>query len=150
MDTSISPEQYPRHLRTIGQDLEHLHLESFNLECTREAYLVWVRSDSTIDPHKPLFRVGKSRLQKLLLSRLHGRTVAQEETFTDWHSQTGKRLRYSLTDLERLEREQQGRRRPHVRTTDGHSLSQLLRTIGDMVYRRGERLLGISWQELSI
>jgi hypothetical protein len=34
--------------------------------------------------------------------------------------------------------------------TDGHSLSQLLRTIGALVSQRGERLLGISWEELSV
>lgn len=151
MDTRIRPEDYARHLRAIGQDLETIHLDSFNLECTGDAYLVWVRSDGANDHSNPLLRLGKNRLQKLLRNTLHGRTVAREETFTDWHSQPSKRLRYSLADLERLEREQRGRRQAQsMRSTDGHSLSQLLRTIGDMVGRRGERLLGISWQEMSI
>ncbi len=150
MDTSIRPDDYSRHLRTIGQDLENLHLVAFNLECTGDAYVVWVRSENANDNDNPLLRVGKNRLQKLWRNTLHSRTVVREETITDWQSQPAKRLRYSLTDLDRLEREQRGRRRPQVRTADGHSLSQLLRTIGDMVGRRGERLLGISWQELSV
>ena len=150
MDISIRPDDYSRHLRTIGQDLENLHLVAFNLECTGDAYVVWVRSENANDNDNPLLRVGKNRLQKLWRNPLQGRTVMREETITDWQSQPAKRLRYSLTDLDRLEREQRGRRRPQVRTADGHSLSQLLRTIGDMVGRRGERLLGISWQELSV
>jgi hypothetical protein len=150
MDTSIRPDDYSRHLRTIGQDLENLHLVAFNLECTGDEYVVWVRSENANDNDNPLLRVGKNRLQKLWRNTVHSRTVVREEIFTDWHSQPAKRLRYSLTDLDRLEREQRGRRRPQVRTADGHSLSQLLRTIGDMVGRRGERLLGISWQELSV
>jgi hypothetical protein len=150
MDTSIRPEDYSRHLRTIGQDLENLHLFAFNLECTGDAYVVWVRSDSANDSGNPLLRGGKSRLQKLWRNTLHGRTVVSEETFQDWHSPNAKRLRYSLTDLDHLERGQRGRRQLQMRTADGHSLSQLLRTIGDMVGRRGERLLGIAWQELSV
>lgn len=150
MDTSIRPDDYARHLRTIGQDLENIHLVAFNLECTGDAYLVWVRSENANDSSNPLLRGGKNRLQKLWRNTLHGRAVAREETFMDWHSQTAKRLRYSLTDLERLEREQRGRRRLQMRTADGHSISQLLRTIGDMVGQKGERLLGISWQELTV
>ena len=148
MDTIISPEYFARHLRTIGQDLANIHLAAFNLECTGDSYLVWVRSDSANDSSNPLLRLGKYRLQKLWHSTLHSRTVAREEMFTDWHSLAAKRLRYSLEDLDRLECEQRGWRRPQTRTTDGHSLAQLLRTIGDLAGRKGERLLGISWQEL--
>ena len=82
MDTSIRPDDYARHLRTIGQDLENIHLVAFNLECTGEAYLVWVRSENANDSSNPLVRGGKNRLQKLWRNTLHGRAVAREETFT--------------------------------------------------------------------
>jgi len=42
METKISPADYARHLRAIGQDLENLHLSTFNLEYVGDAYLVWV------------------------------------------------------------------------------------------------------------
>jgi len=103
MDTSIRPDDYSRHLRTIGQDLENLHLVAFNLECTDDAYVVWVRSENANDNDNPLLRVGKNRLQKLWRNTLQSRTVGHEETTTDWQSQPAKRLRYSLTDLDRLD-----------------------------------------------
>ena len=88
--------------------MENIHLAAFNLECTGDSYLVWVRSDSANDSSNPLLRIGKNRLQRLWRNTLHSRTVAREEIFTDWHSMAAKRLRYSLEDLDRLEREQRG------------------------------------------
>jgi hypothetical protein len=55
-----------------------------------------------------------------------------------------------VQELDRIEREQRARRRRQSRNADGHSLSQLLRTLGDMLGQRSERLLGIAWQDLSI
>lgn len=151
MDTSIRPQDYARHLRVIGQDLENIQLDTFNLECAGDAYLVWVRSDGGHEGGHPLLRAGKGRLlQKLWRNRIPSHTIAREESYVDFHAQTGKRLRYSVADLDRMEREQRARRHRQSGTTDGHSLSQLLRTVGDLVGRKGERLLGISWQELSI
>lgn len=151
MDTGIGPQDYARHLRAIGQDLENIQLDTFNLECTGDAYLVWVRSEGGHEGSPPLLRAGKGRLlQKLWRNRIPSHTIAREESYTDSHAQTGRRLRYSVADLDRMEREQRARRHRESGATDGHSLSQLLRTVGDLVGRKGERLLGISWQELSI
>ena len=65
MDVRISPADYARHLRAIGQDLENLHLTTFNLEYVGDAYLVWVRADEQTENNNPLFRISKNRLQKL-------------------------------------------------------------------------------------
>jgi hypothetical protein len=151
MDTGIGPQDYARHLRVIGQDLENIQLDTFNLECAGDAYLVWVRSDGGHEGGHPLLGAGKGRLlQKLWRNRIPSHTVAREESYTDSHAQTGKRLRYSVADLDRMERGQRTHRRQQSGAADGHSLSQLLRTVGDLVGRKGERLLGISWQALSI
>ena len=151
MDTRISPADYARHLRAIGQDLEHLHLTTFNLEYVGDSYLVWVRQEKQLpEIPNPLFRVSKNRLQKLWRNRTPPRPLGQEEPYAISTTQTGRRLRYSVPDLDRIEREQRARRRQQSGKADGHCLSQLLRTIGDMVSQRGERLLGIAWQELSI
>jgi len=150
MDCRISPADYSRHLRAIGQDLENLHLAAFNLECTGNAYLVWVRIDNQPDGANPLFRISRSRLQKLWRNKLQPTVLGQEEPYALPSAQTGRRLRYSVQELDRIEREQRARRRHQSGTADGHSLSQLLRTIGDMIGQRRERLLGISWQELSV
>jgi hypothetical protein len=150
MDTKISPADYARHLRAIGQDLENLHLSTFNLEYTGDAYLVWIKSDDQSESNNPLFRISKNRLQKLWRSKIPARVVGHEESFALSSTQTGKRLRYSVQELDRIEREHRSRRRQQSGTADGHCLSQLLRTVGDVVGQRGERLLGIAWQELSI
>src|SRR5690242_3554134 len=149
MDTKISPADYARHLRAIGQDLENLHLSTFNLEYVGDAYLVWVRSDSEADAN-PVFRISKNRLQKLWRNKMPMRPIGHEEPDHRPQSESGRRLRYSVYELDRIEREQRARRRQQSGSADGHRLSQLLRTVGDLVNQRGERLLGIAWQELSV
>lgn len=149
-DGRISPAEYSHHLRTVGKDLENLHLTTFNLECTAGSYLVWVRSDQQSDSSNPRFRISRSRLQKLWRNKTQPNVLGHEESYTLPTAQTGRRLRYSVLDLDRIEREQRDHRRNRSGTADGHSLPQLLRTVGDMIGRRGERLLGISWQELSV
>ena len=150
MESKISPADYARHLRAIGQDLEARHFSRFNLELTGDAYLVWVKSDDQTETTNPLFRVSKSRLQKLWHQKTPPRTMGHEESYPVSPSQTGKRLRYSVQELDRIEREQRVRRRRRTGNADGHCLSQLLRTLGDLVGGKSERLLGIAWQELSV
>jgi len=150
MDSRISPADYARHLRAIGQDLEHLHLSAFNLEYTGDSYLVWLRPDEQGEISNPLLRISKNRLQKLWRNKTPPRTLGHEEIYTLATSQIGKRLRYSVQDLDRIEREQRARRRKQSGNADGHCLSQLMRTIGDLVGSKGDRLLGIAWQELSV
>ena len=150
MDTRISPADYARHLRAIGQELEALHLSQFNLEFTGDAYLVWLKPGDQAETSKPLSRLSKNRLQKLWRNRTPPRTIGHEEPYAVSDSETGRRLRYSAQELDRIEREQRARRRHPSGNADGHCLSQLLRTVGDLVGQRSERLLGIAWQELSI
>ena len=150
MEARISPRDYARHLRAIGQDLENLRLSAFNLECTGSAYLVWVRSDEQSESSNPLFRISRNRLQKLWRNKIPPHVLGQEEPYKLPSAETGRRLRYSVTELDRIEREQRARRRQQSGTADGHSLSQLLRTIGDLAGQKNERLLGVSWQELSV
>ena len=150
MDTKISPADYARHLRAIGQDLEVLRFSNFNLEFTGDAYLVWVKTSDNAERDQPLLRLSKNRLQKLWRNRTPPRMLGHEESFPPSSAQTGKRLRYSVQELDRIEREQRARRRPQSANADGHSLSQLLRTLGDLLGQRSERLLGIAWQDLSI
>lgn len=150
MDAKISPADYARHLRAIGQDLESLRLSTFNLEYVGDSYLVWVRPDEQGERANPLSRVGKNRLQKLWRNKTPTRPLGHEEPYPVSASRTGRRLRYSVQELDRIEKEQRARRRQQSGNADGHCLSQLLRTVGDLVRQRGERLLGIAWQELSV
>ena len=148
-DKSFSPLDYPRHLRVIGQDLETFRFKTFNLECTGDAYLVWSSSVRADTEEHPLSRLSKNRLQKLWKNKPQPRSHGHEERFTPPSSLPTKRYRYSFRDIERMEYESRSRRRKSS-ITDGHSLSQLLRTVGAVVGQRRERLLGISWQDFSI
>jgi hypothetical protein len=127
-----------------------LHFSHFNLEFTGDAYLVWVKSGDSAENSKPLLRISKNRLQKLWRNRTPPRSIGHEERYPISPLQTGRRLRYSVQELDRIEKDQRARRRQESGNADGHSLSQLLRTLGDLVGQRSERLLGIAWQELSI
>jgi hypothetical protein len=144
-EKSFAPLDYPRHLRVIGQDLENLRLKAFNLECTGDSYLVWSRYGS--ETH-PLSRVSRNRLHKLWRHRFQ--SLGQGEPFTMASSRKVQRYRYSPRDIQRMEEEGRARRRPQGSTTDGHRLSQLLRTVGALVGQRREKLLGVSWQDFSV
>ena len=146
----LSPLDYPRHLRVIGQDLETLRLKTFILECTGDAYLVWSPSGRAETEGHTLSRLGKNRLQKLWKNKSEPRSRGHEERFTLPSSSPTKRYRYSFHDVERMEYESRSHRRRKTSMSDGHSLSQLLRTVGAVVGQRRERLLGISWQDFSI
>ena len=150
LNKSMGNIDFSRHLRVIGHDLESLHLDSFNLECTGDNYLVWLRPESPTPSQNPLLRISRNRLQKLWKNRVAPRAVGHEETYTNASSQLAKRLRYSFQDLDRIERDRRQLRRRHSRSADGHGLSQLMRTIGALVEQRNERLLGVSCQELSV
>lgn len=145
----FSPADYPRHLRVIGQELENLGLKTFNLECTGEAYLVWSPPGIADDESQALSRLGKSSLQKLWKNKSQPRSHGHEG-FARPCSEPTKRYRYSLRDIERMEHESRSQRRRKPVNTDGHSLSQLLRTAGAVVGQRQERLLAIAWQDSSI
>jgi hypothetical protein len=150
MGNAIGNTDFGRHLRIIGQDLENLHFSRFNLEFTGDAYLVWARPEAGTASQNPLSRVSRSRLQKLWKNRVEPRTFGHEEIYTDVAEQPARRLRYTIQDLDRIERDRRQLRRRGSGNADGHGLSQLLRTIGELVEQRNDRLLGISWQELSI
>jgi hypothetical protein len=147
---NFSPVDYARHLRVIGQDLESFRLEAFNLECTGDAYVIWSRPGGASLEDSPLSRLSKNRLQKLWKNKSRTRSYGQEELVTLPSSVQAKRYRYSLSDIDRMEHESRSHRHHKTNVADGHSLSQLLRTVGAIVGQKHERLLGISWQDFSV
>lgn len=149
METKVSPADYARHLRAIGQDLEARQHDHFNIEVIEDAYVVWVKPAASM-AGPTLLRIGKSGLQKLWRSRDVSRPADHERSDDVSPDRNGLSLRYSIDDLDRIEREQRARRSQQNRGADGHRLSQLLRTVGDLVERKHERLLGIAWQDLSV
>ena len=148
-DKPIQSSDCTRHLRAIGQDLENLRLTRFNLECTASAYLVWPRVD-TVDSQPLTSLLANRRLRKLWQDRLQPRSQGREEFVTISALAQMKRYRYTPRELETIELTGRRRRRLGSGIADGHSLSQLLRTVGALVQQRNQKLLGISWQELAV
>jgi hypothetical protein len=60
------------------------------------------------------------------------------------------RYRYTRRHLVNIEAAGRRRRGRQSGSADGHSLSQLLRTAGALIGQRGQKLLGIAWQEQSV
>jgi hypothetical protein len=143
----IRPGDYAAHLRAIGQDLEKLRLYRFNIECTGNGYWVWSRPE---DADMPPALLANRRLQRLWKNRAYGQSQALKDTVFLAPERRMHRHCYTAKVIERLEQAGQARRTAASQNVDGHSLSQLLRTIGGLVHQRNQKLLGISWQELSV
>jgi hypothetical protein len=136
-------------LRAIGQDLENLRLTTFNLECTGPFYLVWTRGET--QEAKPGSRsiLSKSRLRGLWKNSSALRSQGEQELVSLTPRRRVLRYRYTQQHIDRIERLAQ-RRRLHSGGANGHSLSQLLRSVGALIEQQNERLLGIAWQESSV
>lgn len=141
------PMSYARTLRSIGQDLENRQLNAFNLECRTNLYLVHVRDEAPEGKLRLRSYVTKAALRAfwkraaghLFPSKLKRSAVASPSAAHTYQ--------YSAEDINRLERKGIGLRRQTDGMPDGHSRSQLLRTVGGLVDQRNQRLLGVSWQE---
>ena len=142
-DAPAPPRNYPRDLRAIGQELEKRRFTTFNLKCSGESYFVWStenlappssydfeHSQSAVAAHRRPKNLEDPRL-RMLLDRIVG-------------------FYYGADDISRVEREGMKNRRVQGDATNGRRLSHLLRTVGEQVYRRHQRLLAIAWQEGSI
>ncbi len=148
-EKSIPPFDYACHLRAIGQDLENLRLTRFNLECSGNLYLVWPRTDNVDSP--PLTSLlANRRFRKLWTDRVQPRSQGREEYVTVSPLRRMKRYSYTPREIESIEQAGRRRRRLDSAASDGHSLSQLLRTVGALVNQRNQRLLGISWEEVAV
>jgi hypothetical protein len=133
------PANYPRDLRAIGQELEKRRFTTFNLTCSGDAYFVWSTEiiasprlndlASTEGESGAQFRNGNTDdpAMKLLLDRLVG-------------------FQFNADEVERLERQGVQNRRQESGVSNGSHLSHLLRTVGEQVHRRNQRLLAIAWQ----
>ncbi len=148
-DKSMPSFDYGCHLRAIGQDLENLRLAQFNLECRGNSYFVWPRADS-IDSLPRTSLLANHRLRKLWADRIQPRSQGREEYITVAPFRRVKRYCYTPHEIESIEQAGRRRRRSDGAAADGHSLSQLLRTVGALVNQRNQRLLGISWENITV
>jgi hypothetical protein len=147
---SRNAPSYSRDLRAIGQDLENLRLTTFNLECAGPFYLVWTRGETQEPKRGSRSILSNSRLRRLWSNRSTSRSQGEQEHVSLTPRRRVIRYRYAPQHIERIERLARTRRQLHSGRVNGHSLSQLLRSVGALIEGRNERLLGIAWQESSV
>ncbi|HXG52058.1 MAG TPA: hypothetical protein VNN77_11715 [candidate division Zixibacteria bacterium] len=139
----FDPGAFSRHLRTVGQQLEELRLREFNLECTEKAYRIWAPAQAALPEPLSGWRRPGERLRKWWAARLRRREPPAPD-------HPAPRLHYSRAEIERLDALGRSRRTAAGKAADGHSLSQLLRTVGALVSERNQRLLAVSWRDLGV
>jgi hypothetical protein len=140
-ESNAQRPNYARELRTIGQALETRRFSRFNLKCFSDSYFVWSTENLIQFAGAAALRRQSGGAPepggsadpavKALLDRIAG-------------------VLFDTDDLKRLEREGIEARRRATTGSNGRRLSHLLRTIGEEVYRRNQRLLALSWQEEKI
>ncbi|HEV8724460.1 MAG TPA: hypothetical protein VGW77_27900 [Candidatus Binatia bacterium] len=127
---------HAKSLRVIGQTLEVAKVATFELENDGQFYDV--RSDSLTQTGEWILR---NALADNFLSQRSGR-----------ESKVSRSLRFSATDIARLDAEAQKRRQNHSLShgQGASKLSQLLRTLGDHLDRTEVSAFHISWTPVSV
>jgi hypothetical protein len=141
--------EYAHSLRSIGQALESLRVEDFDLEVDGEAFVVrcsvpWPKEAITEQPD-----------QASLLRHIWGvlpreSTVELNMNITTRFKATDIDLCYTSKDVDRLDEEGKAQRSDHPVEPHAPTLSQFLRTVGAYVSQKPARLLKISRRNDSI
>ena len=123
-------------LRPIGQTLDNLRIESFTVVSDDDGFIVRdkTRNRSQLTPR-----------EKAFLSELSAGYSASEAKQSALRLASGV-FEWHLTnaDIERLEMAGRERRRDTEQTPDSHSVSQILRIVGEMVDQKRGRLISVS------
>ena len=133
---------YARALRAIGDALESLHLEAFDLESKDDSYLVRSErklSSSDKTPTQSTLRAGLRAAWWQLL----GQPAAQPRS-------ESIEIRYGAEDIEQLDSKGRSKRTQTKGMSDTSRLSQVLRLVGAYLDLKGACLLGLSVREQQI
>jgi hypothetical protein len=133
---------YSQLLRPIGQMLEGLGVESFALKV--EGSDVLVRGEKKPRSPEPVKETSLRVAWQLLRGK---RATPQQETKP---SSGVIELRYSPSDIVRLDIEGQSKRQAASNPPEAHSPSQILRAVGAFVDHKGGRFLGVRKQNQDI
>src|SRR6185369_11513142 len=135
---------YAQVLRAIGQALETLKLQSFEIEPAGEEFTV----RGTIAPGGDAIgdgQVNRSQLRSIWGELPNHSRVADGPARMDSPvTTTAVEFRYTSKDVERLDYEGQMRRTDPNRIVEAGSLSQILRCIGAYLNQKRARLLKIA------
>ncbi|HWP56252.1 MAG TPA: hypothetical protein VNL14_00025 [Candidatus Acidoferrales bacterium] len=135
---------YAPALRAIGQSLEALRVSLFDMEARGEEYLVWDKTSLALEDEPDS---EGARARDPFAHWLRGEKRRQADEHDAGANREAIPLRYTLDDIDRLDREGRARRSSPGGAPDAYRLSQLLRAVGGYVNHVGGRLLGISWRD---
>jgi hypothetical protein len=137
--------QYEHILRAIGQRLEQLSVEAFDLEVANDTFLI--QGAATQKESGKLNAANVSTFKKAFLEICHiSKKPATTETRAGKAGASARSLRLEFTenDIDTLERDGQALRSDWNGSPLAHSLPQLLRTVGWYVDHQKGRLHRIS------
>jgi hypothetical protein len=137
--------QYEHILRAIGQGLEQLSVEAFDLEVANDTFLI--QGAATQKESGKLNAANLSTFKKAFLEICHiSKKPATSETPAGKAGASARSLRLEFTenDIDTLERDGQALRSDWNGSPLAHSLPQLLRTVGWYVDHQKGRLHRIS------
>ena len=123
-------------LRPIGQSLDNLRIESFTVVSDDDGFIVRdkTRNRSQLTPREKAFLSELSAGYSASKAKQSALRLASG--VFEWH--------LTNADIERLEMAGRERRRDTEQTPDAHSISQILRIVGEMVDQKRGRLISVS------
>ena len=133
-----SPGTHAQILRVIGQALNKLHVETFELKIQGNKY--FLRAESK----KPLLK--KSRIQNGLKGQLWPLWRRFQCPYKAKRPSVVFELHYTPQDINDLESKGRARRQDPKGMPETYSLSEILRVVGAYVDLKGARLLEVSKQ----
>lgn len=129
-------------LRPIGQKLEDLQVESFELKMEGAEFVV--RGQSKRPKPQPAPEKAARGFWRML------RRQSSETTGDQVPSSEAVELRFNKEDIARMESDGRARRQSPIETPEAHMVSQILRTVGAFVDQKGGRFLSVSKNDQAI
>ncbi|MGH7870812.1 MAG: hypothetical protein ACREQO_01185, partial [Candidatus Binatia bacterium] len=127
----------------IGQALETLNVQAFEMEPAGEAY--FIRGATVINDSEPTLPQASPENSRSVWGGVAGQKSTLINAPQGAAATSRIELNYTPKDVERLETEGRAKRGGAVKMADPSSLSQLLRCIGAYLTQKLARLLRISW-----
>ena len=141
-----------RRLRAVGQALEALRVQDFELRVSGGDYLVRGSQATPAAPPPQTSQPARRGALGSLRRILGGVEPIDLEPPTPPRAQESQQLelRFTADDIAKLEQQGQSRRQASPGMPDLHSLPQVLRTIGDYLDRQGHELARVVKQGQNI
>lgn len=123
-------------LRPVGQTLDNLRIESFTVITDDDGFIVRdkTRNRAQLTPREKAFLSELSASHSALRAKQDALRLANG--IIEWH--------LTSADIEKLEQAGRERRREGEQVADSHSMSQILRSIGEIVDQKRGRLISVS------